>query len=143
MKDSNCGYCMRGELLDKFGIFICDLQVSSLILFKDVESLIICGTILQIFFGSSDGLYVFQKKQYYLLILSMLVFLLCILYIILLKLLKLELTKVNAINVIMGFVALSIRLVFYCLAIMWHKRIVLLLLLTILKTALQCLMVKQ
>ena len=35
MKDSNCGYCMRGELLDKFGIFICDLEVSSLILFKE------------------------------------------------------------------------------------------------------------
>ena len=35
MKDQNCGYCMRGELLDKFGIFICDLSVSSLILFKE------------------------------------------------------------------------------------------------------------
>ena len=35
MKDCNCGYCMRGELLDKFGIFICDLKVSSLILFKE------------------------------------------------------------------------------------------------------------
>ena len=35
MKDANCGYCMRGELLDKFGIFICDLEVSSLILFKE------------------------------------------------------------------------------------------------------------
>ena len=35
MKDSNCGYCMRGELLDKFGIYICDLRVSSLILFKE------------------------------------------------------------------------------------------------------------
>lgn len=35
MKDSQCGYCMRGELLDKFGIFICDLEVSSLILFKE------------------------------------------------------------------------------------------------------------
>lgn len=35
MKDINCGYCMRGELLDKFGIFICDLQVSSLILFRE------------------------------------------------------------------------------------------------------------
>lgn len=35
MKDCNCGYCMRGELLDKFGIFICDLQVSSLILFRE------------------------------------------------------------------------------------------------------------
>lgn len=35
MKDANCAYCMRGELLDKFGIFICDLEVSSLILFKE------------------------------------------------------------------------------------------------------------
>ncbi len=35
MKDTNCGYCMRGELLDKFGIFICELNVSSLILFKE------------------------------------------------------------------------------------------------------------
>ena len=35
MKDTNCAYCMRGELLDKFGIFICDLEVSSLILFKE------------------------------------------------------------------------------------------------------------
>ena len=35
MKDVNCGYCMRGELLDKFGIFICELEVSSLILFKE------------------------------------------------------------------------------------------------------------
>ncbi len=26
---------MRGELLDKFGIFVCDLEVSSLILFKE------------------------------------------------------------------------------------------------------------
>ncbi len=35
MKDVNCGYCMRGELLEKFGIYICDLSVSSLILFKE------------------------------------------------------------------------------------------------------------
>ena len=35
MKDVNCGYCMRGELLEKFGIFICELKVSSLILFKE------------------------------------------------------------------------------------------------------------
>ena len=35
MKDSNCGYCMRGELLAKFGIFICELDVSTLILFKE------------------------------------------------------------------------------------------------------------
>ena len=35
MRDKNCGYCMRGELLDNFGIFICDLSVSTLILFKE------------------------------------------------------------------------------------------------------------
>ena len=35
MRDTDCGYCMRGELLDKFGIFICELEVSSLILFKE------------------------------------------------------------------------------------------------------------
>ena len=35
MKDPNCAYCMGGELLDKFGIPICDLSVSSLILFKE------------------------------------------------------------------------------------------------------------
>ena len=35
MKDQNCGYCMRGELLEKFGIYISDLRVSSLILFKE------------------------------------------------------------------------------------------------------------
>lgn len=39
MKDCNCGYCMRGELLDKFGIYICDLSVSSLILFKEQSKL--------------------------------------------------------------------------------------------------------
>lgn len=35
MKDCNCSYCMRGELLDAFGIYICDLSVSTLILFKE------------------------------------------------------------------------------------------------------------
>lgn len=35
MKDPNCGYCMRGELLDAFGIVICDLSVSTLILFRE------------------------------------------------------------------------------------------------------------
>ena len=35
MKDQNCAYCMRGELLDAFGIYICDLSVSTLILFKE------------------------------------------------------------------------------------------------------------
>ena len=35
MKDTNCGYCMRGDLLEKFGIYICDLEVSTLILFKE------------------------------------------------------------------------------------------------------------
>lgn len=35
MKAQDCGYCMRGELLAKFGIYICDLEVSTLILFKE------------------------------------------------------------------------------------------------------------
>ncbi|MBQ7355924.1 MAG: HIT family protein [Clostridia bacterium] len=35
MKDCNCGYCARGVALDKFGIFITELDVSSLILFKE------------------------------------------------------------------------------------------------------------
>jgi ATP adenylyltransferase len=35
MKDQNCAYCMRGELLDTFGIFVCELSVSSVILFKE------------------------------------------------------------------------------------------------------------
>jgi diadenosine tetraphosphate (Ap4A) HIT family hydrolase len=35
VKDCNCGYCVGGEPLDKFGIMICDLEVSQLILFKE------------------------------------------------------------------------------------------------------------
>ena len=38
MKDQNCAYCMREDnpaLLDTFGIFICKLSVSDLILFKE------------------------------------------------------------------------------------------------------------
>lgn len=38
MKDKNCAYCTMKEdntLLSQFGIFICDLTVSSLILFKE------------------------------------------------------------------------------------------------------------
>lgn len=35
MKDCNCGYCVGGEPLAKFGIKICDLGVSQLILFKE------------------------------------------------------------------------------------------------------------
>ena len=35
MKDCNCGYCMGGEILAGFGIKICDLSVSQLILFKE------------------------------------------------------------------------------------------------------------
>ena len=31
----NCGYCQKGELLAKFGIEICELDVSTLILFKE------------------------------------------------------------------------------------------------------------
>ena len=35
MKDPNCSYCARGELLDAFGIVICELNVSTLILFRE------------------------------------------------------------------------------------------------------------
>lgn len=35
MKDCNCGYCVGGEPLAAFGIKICDLDVSQLILFKE------------------------------------------------------------------------------------------------------------
>lgn len=35
MKDQSCGYCMKNELLDTFGIYICDLDVSVLVLFKE------------------------------------------------------------------------------------------------------------
>jgi len=35
VKDQNCGYCVGGEPLAKFGIKICDLDVSQLILFKE------------------------------------------------------------------------------------------------------------
>ncbi len=34
-KDANCAYCMEGELLDKFGIKICELDASLLVLFKE------------------------------------------------------------------------------------------------------------
>ena len=39
MKDNNCAYCMEGELLDRFGIKICDLNVSKLVLFKEQSHL--------------------------------------------------------------------------------------------------------
>ena len=35
MKDPNCGYCVGGAPLASFGIKICDLSVSQLILFKE------------------------------------------------------------------------------------------------------------
>ncbi|MCF0131825.1 MAG: HIT family protein [Pseudobutyrivibrio sp.] len=35
MGDNNCAYCMENELLDAFGIKICDLKVSKLYLFKE------------------------------------------------------------------------------------------------------------
>ena len=34
-KDPNCGYCMLDEHLDAFGIYICELSVSHLILFRE------------------------------------------------------------------------------------------------------------
>lgn len=35
MIDKNCAYCMEGELLDKFGIKICELETSKVYLFKE------------------------------------------------------------------------------------------------------------
>lgn len=35
MKDCNCAYCMNNELVDVFGIKICDLDASQLYLFKE------------------------------------------------------------------------------------------------------------
>jgi diadenosine tetraphosphate (Ap4A) HIT family hydrolase len=35
MIDKNCGYCVKGKPLDSFGIYICDLSVSMLVLFKE------------------------------------------------------------------------------------------------------------
>lgn len=35
MKDENCAYCMEGEKLDAFGIKICDMKMSKLILFRE------------------------------------------------------------------------------------------------------------
>lgn len=35
MINDHCGYCVKGAPLDAFGIFICDLSVSMLILFKE------------------------------------------------------------------------------------------------------------
>lgn len=35
VKDTNCAYCMEGELVAKFGIKICELETSKLYLFKE------------------------------------------------------------------------------------------------------------
>lgn len=34
-RNMNCAYCMEGELVEKFGIKICDLETSKLYLFKE------------------------------------------------------------------------------------------------------------
>ena len=35
MVDKNCAYCMEGELVDAFGIKICELPASKVYLFKE------------------------------------------------------------------------------------------------------------
>lgn len=35
LKDTNCAYCMEGELVAKFGIKICELESSLVFLFKE------------------------------------------------------------------------------------------------------------
>ena len=39
MKDTNCSYCMRNELLDAFGLFVCELPSSILVLFREQSHL--------------------------------------------------------------------------------------------------------
>lgn len=39
MKDQNCAYCVEGELLDAFGIKICELGSSKVYLFKEQSHL--------------------------------------------------------------------------------------------------------
>lgn len=39
MKDQNCAYCVEGELLDAFGIKICELESSKIYLFKEQSHL--------------------------------------------------------------------------------------------------------
>ena len=39
MKDQNCAYCVEGELLDAFGIKICELESSKVYLFKEQSQL--------------------------------------------------------------------------------------------------------
>ena len=39
MNKKNCAYCMEGELLDKFGIKICELEGSKVYLFKEQSHL--------------------------------------------------------------------------------------------------------
>ena len=35
MVDKNCAYCVEGELVDKFGIKICELDASKVYLFRE------------------------------------------------------------------------------------------------------------
>ncbi len=35
MIDQQCGYCVQGKPLDAFGIYVCELSVSLLVLFKE------------------------------------------------------------------------------------------------------------
>ena len=35
MVDNNCAYCVEGELVEKFGIKICELDASKVYLFKE------------------------------------------------------------------------------------------------------------
>ena len=39
MNDQNCAYCVEGELLDAFGIKICELESSKVYLFKEQSHL--------------------------------------------------------------------------------------------------------
>lgn len=89
------------------------------IIFIIIETLLICRSVIQMFVSPNDTLYVFQKKQYYLMLLSMIIALLNIIYILFLRLLfRVELTKINGISVLIGFIALLLRSMMYCFSIM-------------------------
>ena len=67
MKDQNCGYCMRGELLDAFGIYICELGVSTLILFREQSHpgrcIVVSSIVLRLLQGHGDAVRLGMVRQ--------------------------------------------------------------------------------
>ena len=40
MLDQNCAYCMKGDLVAKFGYFCCEMESSNVYIFKELTRLI-------------------------------------------------------------------------------------------------------